>query len=369
MRILQLNPFYFPYAGGIERRIRAMSHHLAERGHDVHILTSQIEGTSAGAQDEDGVTVHRLASRFRLKRLYNPPLVKTPGVAKAIEKLAPDVVDYHFRWSGSYTRPVRRMQGPASVITYHNTYGEGRGLLGALSRLNDRLYMRTLRTADRIVAVSRFLRDDLAAHGAQQDKLRIVPNGIDAHALLNEVGAPELHVDGPFVVAVGRLVAVKGLDILVEALAKAPKHLHLVIIGQGPEGRPLERQAQRLGLAERVHLTGWIDEKEKVRLLKAALAYVHPARFEAFGLSVLEAMAAGAPVMAARTGGLPEVVGDAGLLLDHEPASWAAGLARLAQEPGLRKALMSKGQERARSFDWKPLAQDLERVYEEAQHA
>jgi glycosyltransferase involved in cell wall biosynthesis len=368
MRICHLNPFYFPYAGGIERRIQAAAGAMADR-HDVHIVTADLPETEPGTETTtDGVTIHRLPSRFPFGRMYNPPPVITQGLTRRLRQIAPDVIDFHFRWSPSYNRAFRGLEGAARVATYHNTWGEGQGALGAVSRLNDRLYARTLDRADRVVAVSDFIRDDLIDHGTDAQRIRVVPNGVDAGST-HAPAAPETDIAGPYVLSIGRLVGVKGLDVAVDAMVHAPDDLHLVLVGKGPAAGALARRAQRNGVADRVHLTGWVPEDEKRRLLGSALAYVHPARFEAFGLSVLEAMAAGCPPIAARVGGLPQVVGDAGILLDHDPRAWAAAIGRLHASTTERDDLAAKARRRAAGFDWRTVARDLEAVYEEAVHA
>jgi glycosyltransferase involved in cell wall biosynthesis len=205
--------------------------------------------------------------------------------------------------------------------------------------------------------------------------MRVIPNGIhlrdiDAVSPAHAACVPRAP-DGtpvPYVVATGRLVAVKGLDTVVRALPHAAG-IHAVFVGEGPAAPGLRRLARRLGVADRVHLPGWVEEDEKIRLLRGAVAYTHPARFEAFGISVLEALAAGAPVVAARTGGVPELVGDAGLLLDHGPAHWAAAMTTLRDDEAARADLGRRGRAQAARFGWERVAQDLETVYEEAVRA
>lgn len=365
MRIVHLNPFYFPYAGGIERRIRAVSTRLAKR-HEVHVVTSQLEGGPTGDVEEHGFTVHHMPSKFRLKKLYNPPLVSSKALPGLLKKLAPELIDYHFRWSPSYNRAFRKHNDAARVVTYHNTYGEGRGALGWASRLNDRLYMRTLARADRVLCVSRRVEDDLVKHKADATRLRISHNAVERHEIEKVKGKPTTEIPGPFVVAVGRVVDVKGFDVLIRAWKTVPKETHLVIVGEGPARPSLQKRATKLGVASRVHFTGWVEEEEKIRLLKAAQCYAHPARFESFPFSLLEAMAAGAPVVAAGIGGVPEVVGDAGRLLGHDPKDWAQAVTQVTTDESLRQTMTRQSLARIQAFDWDRIANDLEAVYEEA---
>ncbi|MES2154490.1 MAG: glycosyltransferase family 4 protein [bacterium] len=365
MRIVHLNPFYFPFAGGIERRIRSITQRLAAQGHDVHIVTAQLEGTAAGIEKEGAVTVHRLPSSFPLQRFYNPPPVRTKGVAAYVNALAPDVVDFHFRWSPSWNKAFREISCPG-VITYHNTYGEGKGILGLASKVNDRMYMRTLRAARRVVCVSDRVRRDLVQHGFPAEPLRLNYNAVELDEIKRIEGRPATSLPHPFAVAVGRLVALKGFDVLIDAWRDVPEPFDLVLVGRGPMLEAWKKRAQRLGIAHRVKFPGWVSEEEKVRLLKAADVYVHPARFESFPFSLLEAMAAGAPLVCSDVGGIPEAVGDAGPLLGHDPKDWAREVGKVAADVALRGKMSKASAARLDLFNWDRITAELLEIYGDA---
>jgi glycosyltransferase involved in cell wall biosynthesis len=140
-----------------------------------------------------------------------------------------------------------------------------------------------------------------------------------------------------------------------------------VLCGRGPlEGR-LRRLAVRLGIADRLVLAGWVPEATKWRLLEGAAAYLHMARFESYGISIAEAIVAGAPTVLADVGGVREVVGDAAELVPDEDAS-AAGraLAALVRDPARRAELRRRALARAPALSWTAAADRMERVYAEA---
>lgn len=371
MRICQLNPYYFPYAGGIERRMRELSRRLARR-HEVFVLTSQLPGSEQD-EDENGVHVRRLPSRYWFRRYWNPPVVSTPKVLEAMRQIRPDVVDYHYRWAPAYARAfLAAHEFSRLVFTYHNTYGEGTGALRWASLANDWWTKRFIRRADRIVCISPFIRDDLERRGFPPDGLRVVPNGVDAEALHEAArgGHRPAGVPDVFIMAVGRLVPTKGFDLLVRALRSLPISVHAVICGEGPDRRRLERVAESWRVRHRLHLLGWVPEADKLRLLQECLAYVHPARFESFGMAVLEAMAMGAPVVAARVGGLVDLVGESGILVDAENADQvAAAVHGLLREDGRRKDLGRRSRARAAELSWDRAAASIERLYDEALQA
>ncbi|HLE47199.1 MAG TPA: glycosyltransferase, partial [Candidatus Thermoplasmatota archaeon] len=108
-------------------------------------------------------------------------------------------------------------------------------------------------------------------------------------------------------------------------------------------------------------------EPQKLGMLQRCLAFVHPARFEAFGLAPLEAMAMGAPVIATRVGGLPEVVGDAGLLVDpDDPKGLAHAVHQMRSDPDQRKRHIEAAAAQAKAYHWTPVALKLLRIYEQA---
>lgn len=371
MRIVQLNPFFFPYAGGTERRILELGKRLARR-HEVIVVTSHLPGTAA-RETIDGVEVRRLPSRFRLERHWNPPLVSTPGVGDELQRLRPDVIDLHYRWAPNYHRAFARAARYSRLaFTYNNTYGEGTGLLRWASLANDAWTRRFIRKADRILCVSRFIQADLVRRGFPQDRLRVVPNGIDAAAARREADTgtvPPALQGKRYVCAVGRLVPIKAFDVAIQALASLPSDVHLAICGEGPERARLARAARANDVGDRVHLLGWVPEADKLRLVREAIAFAHPARFEAFGLAPLEAMALGTPVVAARVGGLVEVVEGAGALVEPDAPDELASALESWMNPRLREASGRACQRRAEAYDWDVAAQSLEAVYDELAHA
>lgn len=348
MRIVQLNPFHYPYMGGIEHRTHEISRRLSTR-HEVIVLTSRLPGT---AEEEvmDGYRVVRLPSRFIGR--YNPPYVTTPGVLDALNSLDADIVDFHYRWAPSYSRAMRRYEGNW-MFTFHNTYGEGEGIGRALSLINDMLFSNMIRDR-RTVCVSEFVRNDLLARGFRRELTDVVSLGVDVY-------------DGPtseedFILFTGRLVATKGLKHLIEAM-RTVDHT-LMIMGRGPEEGSLRSLAKRLGVADKVVFTGHVSEEEKRRLMASCKVFALPSMFESFGLAAAEAMAYGKPVVASNVGGLPEVVGDGGILVPPaSPQELAAALDRLLKDDGLRHELGRRARDHIRPFSWDNIAAKIERIY------
>lgn len=345
MKILELNPFYLPYNGGIERRIAAFSSRYSGK-HRIYVVTSRLPDT---AEEEEifGAKVIRLPSRYYSS--YNPPIVSSKGVDEAIESIDPDIVDYHYRWSGSYNRAFFRSSG-RRVMTFHNLYAEGTGALKLLSAVNDSLFVRRLKGIDHILSVSDFVRKQLMSRGIRPDRVTTSYNGVDLHNGRT--------VDERFALFLGRLVPTKGLKTLVKAAIEAD--VPLKIAGTGPLFKWLKK-AEGGG---KVEVLGAVTEEEKESLLASCTFVVLPSLQEAFGVVALEGMSHSKPVIASDSGGLPEVVGDAGTIFrSGDSEALARAMKRYWQDHELVAAKGTMARERAEKFSWDRTAEGMESIY------
>jgi len=193
--------------------------------------------------------------------------------------------------------------------------------------------------------------------------VEVIHNGVDVDvfhpaardaALRAGMGAGQ---DDLLIASVGRLVGWKGIRIILEALAVLPPRIRLVVVGSGPEEQALRLQAAALDIVDRVHFAGHVDHAKLPCLLTQCDLFVQPSiGEEAFGISVVEAMACGLPVLASNNGGLPEIVieGETGLLLaPGEVQCWRKAIAQLAGERRLLREWGAAGRLRAeRNFSW-----------------
>jgi glycosyltransferase involved in cell wall biosynthesis len=220
------------------------------------------------------------------------------------------------------------------------------------------------RSAQRVICPSQATADDVCRrYRVDPGKVRVIP---EAPALAATDVSAETS-DGPFLLAVGDLRAKKNLSALVRAFAELraaegiPHRLVLagVDAGEGP-------MLSRLAAGAPVELTGYVDDARLDALIRGAELVVHPSLYEGFGLVVLEAMARGTPVLAARATALPETGGDAARYFDpSDPADLRRQLGKLLGDPQLRARLAGLGRERAATFSWERMARATAAVYRE----
>ena len=284
-------------------------------------------------------------------RSYARPL----GLASAVAT-APDQ-------AGARTLPVHR--APAyrgeAVVTVHDLSYE---LLPDLEDRVDgralrRLVPPSLRRAARVLTVSEWTKADLVArYGLDPDRVVVTPNGVD----------PIFTPDGerphgpPYLLVVGALRARKDPVTALEALALLPADLHMVMVGPAKGELPRVHNAiARLGLGPRVSLRGHVSRPELAALFRGARCLVMPSRYEGFALPVVEAMASGTPVVATTAGAIPEIAGEAAVLVAPRDPGAVAVAVHEAQRR--RDELVARGLERARRYTWEAMARSTLQVY------
>jgi len=212
------------------------------------------------------------------------------------------------------------------------------------------------------------------------ERVHVIPLAVDASyhasacdAALIEDLRQRFGLHGPVIFNVGGFDVRKNLLMLLEAFACALPALDprtRLVIGGKPHSAnsqrypPLEPTIQRLGLVNHVVITGPLREEEKRALYCMSDLYVYPSIYEGFGLSPLEAMACGTPVIVANRTSLPEVVGDAGVLVEPTTEAFAREIVRLMQNTSLRRQLAERARRRAAAFTWERTAQQTWQVYE-----
>jgi glycosyltransferase involved in cell wall biosynthesis len=248
------------------------------------------------------------------------------------------------------------------IVTVHDLSFE---YVPDVMNLRDRLLFRTqvprsVRRADRVLTGSeRTKRDLIERYQVPEQKIVVTPYGVD----------PTFSPDGPrgegdYALFVGAIQPRKDPLGALEALAMLDSDLRLVLAGpEKRDGEQVREAVRRLGLDGRVELVGHVERDELAALYRGAACLVFPSRYEGFGLPVLEAMASGTPVVAARGGAVPEVAGSAAVLVEPgDPVELAGGIERALAD---RERLVAAGLDRVQRFSWTETARRTLEVYRE----
>ena len=230
-----------------------------------------------------------------------------------------------------------------------------------------------------IIAISQFTKHRIMERlGVPTEKITVIPNGVDERFSPKPQKAIEgvrrsLGINSPaYLLCVGSLEPRKNLSRLLQAWARVqsclPDDVELVVAGAQGNARVFETVSFD-SPPPRVLFTGYVSDQQLPYLYAGALALVYPSLYEGFGLPPLEAMACGTPVVTSRTTSLPEVVGDAAVLVNPEDVeSIAAGVLRLVSSETLRRTLVERGLRRVREITWERAAgQTLQVLLEQAQ--
>jgi glycosyltransferase involved in cell wall biosynthesis len=268
-------------------------------------------------------------------------------------------------------RSARRLCVPL-VVTLHGELTMDAKDIYRRSHVLPRLLKRLMVDADAVTACStQTLTEAQEFTGVEVgDRGSVIRGGVDMDEFAK--AEPE-HRRRPYLLAAGRHVHAKGLDVLIDAyrlvLERHPAAPDLVIAGDGEERTELQTRAATHGIADRIEFVGQCDRARIARLFKGCACFVLPSRHEPLGIVNLEAMAAGKPVIATRVGGVPEVVidGVTGLLTSPgDPVDLANGVCRLLENPTLAERLGKAGARNVASFDWPSVAEHYDRVYDDA---
>ena len=236
------------------------------------------------------------------------------------------------------------------------------------------------RKALQIITISNSTKNDIVkVLGIDKDKITVIPLAVD-EKFNDTVGATEVarvkakyKLPKRYILHIGTLEPRKNLSFLIEAFSevirdRAFDDLRLVITGKkGWYFEGLFEKVRKLNLEEKVIFTGYFDEEDKPALYKGAIVFAFPSLYEGFGLPPLEAMASGVPVISSNTSSMPEVIGDAGILIspeDHD--AWVENIKKVVSSQELQDEMKIKNKKQLEKFSWDITAEKTLAVYKKA---
>ncbi|GIF74365.1 glycosyltransferase [Asanoa siamensis] len=367
--------------GGRGAYVGDLSSALAAAGHDVRVYTRRVASDGPGAADTTvgGVTVVRVPAGPARMLSDSELLPYTKDFSRWLVDSwrggwTPAVAHAHFWTSGLAAVTAGRQTGVPVVQSYHD--------LGTAARRNNAFdgppqrigYERVLgRAVDQVVAQSQDELRELVRMGVPRSRLVLIPGGVDDD-LFQPEGPAQPRGPRRRVLSVGALTSRKGHQDLIAALRLVPDAECVVVggppaeaLGTDPAARELRELADRLDVGDRVQLVGGVPRREMPLWYRSADLLVAAPWYEPFGLSPLEAMACGVPVVGTAVGGIAETVvegltGD--LVSPRDPRALGTAIRRLLGDPVRHLAYATAAIDRARQvYSWKRVAAQLSSVY------
>lgn len=365
MRILVVNwqDRLNPQAGGAEIHLHEVFGRLARWGHQVTLLTSGFEG-GLPQETVDGMDVHRVGRRLTFG-------IRAPGYfRKSWSRGSFDVVVEDLNKVPIFMPFFTRT--PVVLLVHHlfgaTAFQEASPLIAGATWLLERPIPRVYGSGT-TVAVSPSTAQDLRSRGMKRGEISIVHNGVDL-----DLHSPDPAVErfpDPTILYVGRLKRYKRVDLVLRALGRMGEEgrgLQFLIAGRGDDESRLRALSRKLGLGESVRFLGYVEEEEKIRLLRRSWVHVLTSPKEGWGIAALEAAACGTATLASDSPGLRDVVldGQTGLLVPHgDLGKLAEGLLRFIHDGELREGMGQAARRNAEQYSWERSAREMFGVLEE----
>jgi len=333
-------------------------------------------------------TPHRFLICYRLSRLGRRKCFLRPGTVPAARarfsvRVYQEPVTFWLPWQAQLFHSLAQ-RPPAfrfkhEIVTVFDIFpitGEHYSTADFRRKFSD-LLLQAVGRAERVITASHATESLLISHAqVAPEKIRVIPLGVDPPAFNLSPAerwrerARILGGEGEMVLSVGVIQTRKNTLNMLKALKSLPAKYQLVLSGGNGYGSEAIHEFIRAeALGERVKLLGHISDEQLARLYQAASVFLFPSFEEGFGMPVLEAMAAGVPVVTSNVSSMPEVGGEAALYVDpHDPGGIAQKVVEAVEDSELHTSLVQKGLARAKEFTWRRTAEATLAVYEEVLH-
>ncbi|MEM0007411.1 MAG: glycosyltransferase family 4 protein [Candidatus Bathyarchaeia archaeon] len=385
LRVMMLTWEFPPrIIGGISPHVYYLSRSLAKNGVKVYIVTCDFPGAPQH-ETLDGVEVYRIDSYKSpspdfASWVYLMNMNMQKEAASIVRELGGvDIFHAHDWLVANAGIGLKHVFRRPLLATIHSTeYGRRNSIHSDYERMIHETEAWLTYEAWRVICCSNYMVSHVKwVFGLPQDKLIMIPNGVDAKEYeksgdvdLNQFRRRFALPEEKIVLFVGRLVYEKGIHVLINAVPKVLEKVNakIVIVGNGYMQQSLSEYIRSTGLAHKVMFTGFVDDRTLRNLQKCADVSVVPSLFEPFGIVALEAMAAKSPVVVSDTGGLSEIV-------EHEvtgvkvypnnPDSLAWGITRVLLDENLANRLRENAYRKVvENYNWKKISQQTRKVYE-----
>ncbi|MFC7324175.1 glycosyltransferase family 4 protein [Halorubrum rutilum] len=295
MKVLFVTHRYPPRTGGVETHVREIATRLADRGHNVTAFSADAGDDLSARTSSKGVRIRRFRSLNPGESFY-----LAPQMAVAVRRTNADVVHAHNYHAFPLFFAAVGVTDERFVATTHYHGKSANGVRNTLLSGYRPFGRWAVRQADDVIAVSEWertrVREDFGLEAT------VIPNGVDVDRFAS---ASREERKRPYLLCVGRLEEYKGVQHVIRTLAELPEY-SLLVAGSGPFREELERIAREIGVSDRVEFLGYVDEERLPRLYAGARVFVSMSSFEAYGMTVAEALAAGTPCVVRKAAALED---------------------------------------------------------------
>jgi len=365
LRVLMLSWEFPPgNVGGLGRHVYDLGEALVAKGHSIHVITLSDDLSDPGSAGAGGMTVQWVPRPPEGGNFLSWVYQYNLSLVSAAEAAGPfDVVHAHDWLVGQAAMALQARWGVPMVATIHATErGRNQGIRDSIQTAIHAEEWQLTAAADAVITVSGAMAREVA------ESFRVAPTAIYNGVKLQDPAGPvPIALGGPYFFYIGRLVVEKGVQVAIRALAALVSPAHLVIAGKGPTEAALRELAEALGVGERVHFVGRVSDPDKAAWLENAVAGLVPSLYEPFGITALEIMSAGTPVIVGDTGGLAEIVthGVDGLRVPPgDVSALASAMGGLLGDADGARLLGGAGRRTvAERFAWPAIADQTTQVY------
>ncbi|QCR15188.1 glycosyltransferase family 4 protein [Methanosarcina mazei] len=358
---------YLKEGHGIHTHVHYLSRELIKKKciDELNIITFG-ESQPKNLSDNSVITVD--CSNKHFSTYYSIP----KKIMEVVERLKPDIIHIHGTYPPYSIIPLIANNYP-TVVTLHGIVSvESKFSIKSRLLLNNKIYgileKKAINKADRLIVVSPSIYEYCLKMGADPSIIDLIPNGITIDEYEFE-GKDLIH---PSLLYIGRLVKIKGIDILIRALPiikMSYPDIKLFIAGSGGQFNKINSIVKKMNLTENVVFLGNVFGLEKRHLIASTDILILPSRYEAFGIVLLEAMAFSKPVVASNVGGIPYIISneETGLLFEVENVTeLAEKVIKLLNDEHLRLKIGKAGKEKAKLFSWDKIADQTIKTYQDS---
>lgn len=373
MKICMVTPTFFPMTGGTEVAIYEIATRLIKQGHEIVLITRR-RGSMKRMENIEGIDVHRV---FFISNPADVLLLQFSlfNELKHIARAGDIIHQFHPYIMGLTTVLTKKMFKKPLVLSLMGS--DSFNPIRPVRKISYPYLAWVMNSSDVITSPSQ----DLANHAREQGckkRIEIVPHGVNIDKfnldnngteIRNKLGIGDNEI---MVLSIQRLVEKKGVKYLISAIPNIIKenpNVKFAIGGKGPEREKLENLAKKLNITKNVIFTGFISNEELPKFYSASNIFAFPTLYEQFGITYVEAMASGVPILTTKQGAAPEIIedGKTGLIVPpRDSEALADAILRLADSEKIRAEMGKAGREKAvKEYDWNKIVNRYQDIYEE----